>query len=181
MKYLLATFSVFLLCSYTLFTNVFDFTIITPDGNEQSLNIYQGKPLMIVILPSVQNDSNSMMLYALDSLHSQLSDSLTIIGIPSYEDNYADDSLESLITWYHSILDSGFVIAQGMNTRKASPYQSALFHWLTYADENGHFDEDIIGTGEKFIIATDGTLHGLISPDALCDPETIQQLLNSIE
>jgi glutathione peroxidase len=159
----------------------FDFTIVTPDGNDQSLSIYEGKPMVVVVLPSIQNDSNAALLYTLNSLHQQFADSLTIIGIPSYEDGYADDSIESEMTWYHSILDSNFVLAQGMNTRKSSPYQSALFRWLTDADQNGHFDLDVMGIGEKFCIRGDGVLHGLVSPDAPYDGDTIEELLNSTE
>src|SRR5215471_12942513 len=103
MKHLLTIFPFLTLCSFSMIATVSDFTITTPDGNEQSLSIYQGRPIMIVILPSLQNDTGTVMLYFLDSLQQQFQDSLTIIGIPSYEDGYADDSLESIMSWYHSI------------------------------------------------------------------------------
>ena len=136
---------------------------------------------MIVILPATQNDAGAVMLNSLDSLHREVKDSLTIIGIPSYEDSYADDSLESIMSWYHSVLDTDFVVAQGMNTRKSSPYQSELFHWLTHAEENGHFDQDAWGAGEKFIITKDGALHGLISPDTPFDADILKQILDNME
>jgi len=181
MNKILATVSFSILCSFSATLSVFDFTITTNDGREQSLSVYRGKNIMIVILPSTQNDTTSAILNSLDSLHRELKDSLTIIGIPSYEDGYADDSLESIMSWYHSVLDTDFVVAQAMNTSKSSPYQSELFHWLTHAEENGHFDQDAMGAGEKFIMTTDGALHGLISPDTPFDADILKQILDSME
>ena len=181
MEIIQLTIGFLILCSFMMISNAFDFTITMPDGSIRSLSTYQGKPIMIVVLPSVQNDTNSSMLYSLNGLQQQFKDSITIIGIPSYEDGYADDSLENVLLWYHSILDSSFVVAQGMNSRKSSPYQSDLFHWLTHAEENGHFDQDVMGAWEKFLITRDGSLYGLISPDAPFDSNIFGEILNSAE
>lgn len=181
MKNITAVLIIILFCSFTTGITIFDFTVTAPDGTEQSLNIFQGKPVMIVILPSEQNDSNTTMLTLLGSVQQELKDSLAVIGIPGYEYGYADDSIVSIMSWYHSVLDSSFVITQGMNMQKASPYQSGLFHYLTNAEENGHFDQDVMGAGEKFIVSKEGILHGLINPEADYNAQIIEQILNSIE
>lgn len=164
-------------CFFTAFTGGFDFTITTLSGTEQTLTIYAGKRLMVVVLPTTHTPSDSAFLLNLDSLSEKYKDSITMIGIPSYEDGYSDDSLNALITWYNSMLDSSFITAQGMYTKKNSPLQSDLFSWLTHTEKNGHFDDDVTGPKTMFFIASDGSLYGLITSGVELDEELLLQLL----
>lgn len=167
----------FIFSSYSLLTGVYDFTIMTPDGDEQSLDLYQGKKMMIVVLPVTHTTADSALLHSLDTLSRNYTDSITMIGIPSYEDGYADDSLQSLLTWYRSLAGDQFIIAAGMNTTKTSAYQSPLFSWLSHADQNNHFDEDVMGAGEKFFITETGDLYAIIHPDADWNEDLLKQML----
>lgn len=164
--------------SFRTWTGAFDFNITTPDGGQQSLSNYSGKKLMIVVLPSTHADSDSSLLQTLALLNKVNKDSITMIGIPSYEDGFADDSMYSLMTWYRSYLDSNFIIAAGMNTRKASPYQTPLFSYLTNANQNGYFDKDVYSAGEEFFINEGGNLYGISTPGAELDEEVFDQMIH---
>ena len=158
-----------LLIAFFAFKNtigVFDLTIMTPGGEDQSLAAYQGKKMMIVVLPVTQTTADSNLLELLDSLSINYVDSINIVGIPSYEDGFKDDSIGSLITWYRSILGDQFIISGGMSTRKNSAYQTPLFSYLTNADQNGYFNDDVQGAGEKFFIDASGNLYAISMPDA---------------
>lgn len=177
MKKILGIWFLLLLFAFTTATGVFDFSITTPEGEDVLLNTYQGKKLVIVVLPVTHTAADSGLLRLLDTLSINYADSVTLIGIPSYEDGYADDSLGSLMTWYRSLLGNQFVIAQGMNTRKNSAYQTPLFSYLTHADENGYFDDDVYGAGEKFFIGTSGSLSGISTPDADFDSKIFLDMI----
>jgi glutathione peroxidase-family protein len=177
MKKILVGSAVFFLFSFTNWTGVFDLYITSIDGSEQPLSVYQGKKMMMVILPVSRTAKDSSMLAMLDSLNDKYKDSVTMVGIPSYEDGFDDDSMYSLLPWYHSYLDSNFVISGGMSTRKNSIYQAPLFSYLTAADQNGHFDDDVYGPGEKFFIDKEGTLTGISLPDATFNEEVFKEMI----
>jgi glutathione peroxidase len=170
-------FVLLFLFAFKTSTGVFDLSIIMPDGNDQSLNPYHGKKMMIVILPATHTPENSALLQLIGTLNNNYSDSITLIGVPSYEDGFTEDSISSLMSWYRSYLDSRFVITGGMNIRKISPYQTPLFSFLTHAEQNGYFDEDVIGIGEKFFINEEGDLYGISTPDADFSEEIFKQMI----
>lgn len=158
--------------------NVFDLYITTPSGDEISLNSYQGKSLLIVVLPATHTSGDTALLQLLHSLSVTYADSVTIIGIPSYEDGFADDSLSSIMGFYQSLLGNQVIVSGAMNTRKNSAYQSPLFSYLTYADQNGYFDDDVSGAGEKFFVDNIGNLYGISAQDADFNTDVFLSMLN---
>ena len=166
-----------LACSFTLVGSVYDFRITNIDGTDYSLSNYQGRKLLLIVLPSTQTTSDSALLQMMDSMSLEFGDSITIVGIPSYEDGYQDDSLQSLSAWYKSLAGDSVVLVQGMNTRKNSPYQNELFAYLTDKDLNGHFDEDVPGAGTKYFIDSRGFLYAVIGPEINLSEELMQKLL----
>src|SRR5205085_7024835 len=122
---------IFFAFAFTVINTVYDFGITTVDGEDVSFAKYQGKKILIVVLPSTHTAADSLLLQQMDTMSIKYRDSLTIVGIPSYEDGYQDDSLQNLAPWYKSLAGDSVVLAQGMNTRKNSAYQTELFAWLT--------------------------------------------------
>jgi glutathione peroxidase-family protein len=178
MKKIITLIAVPLLFSFTVWTGVFDISIPLPEGGEQALSKYAGKRLMIVVLPCTYTSGDSALLQTLGTLNNNHKDSVTMIGVPSYEDGFADDSMYSLMTWYRSYLASSFVIAGGVSTRKASAYQAPLFSYLTHADLNGYFDKDVYGAGEEFFINKEGNLYGISTPGAELNEDIFVQMIN---
>lgn len=173
-KLILATLG---LLTFNMLSGIFDFNITAMNGAEQSLSAYSGKRIMIVVLPVTHTASDSAMLIDLDSLSRKYQDSITMIGIPSYEYGYNPDSIQALKNWYESMLDSQFVLARGMYTRKASASQNDLFAWLTNEDQNGHFDDDVAGPGQKFFISKDGNLYASATPNAEMTEQIFKHML----
>jgi glutathione peroxidase-family protein len=168
----------FLLFSFTEQTSVFDFSVTTPDGNELSLSAFQDRRLMIVILPSTATAADSVALQLLQTLNNEHKDSITIIGVPSYEDGFTSDDSAYLFDFYRSYLDESFVITAGTYTHKTSAQQSALFSYLTQATQNGYFDNDIFGSGEKFFTNPSGNLKGISTPDAVFNEDIFETMIN---
>lgn len=162
------------LLSFATLELFFDFQYRTIDGEVKRTNQFVGKRTMVIVLPITQSENDTQSLQQLDSLSKQYDGQYTMVGVPSVEDGYTEDSLESLKTWYRSILDSQFVITAGMLTKKSSPSQHPLFHWLTNKNENTHFDEDVEGPGQMFFINEEGELYGVFSPKVGLN----EQLLN---
>lgn len=152
----------------------FDFEYISINGEVRQLNEFEGKKIIVILLPVEQTEDNLRSLNRLDSLSNRYSSQYTIVGIPSIEDGFTDIPAESLKTWYKSILKDHIILTAGMYTKKNSPLQHPLFRWLTNKSENMHFDEDVAGPGTKFFITEQGELNGVYSPDA----ELNEQLLD---
>lgn len=178
MKRLLFFISLLWLVGFTEPGSIYDFNVVTPDGNELALNSFEGRKLMIVVLPSTTTPADSAMLLQLDSLNKTYKDSVTMIGIPSYEDGFTDDDAGYLLDFYQTLLGEGFVIAGGMHTRKTEG-QAELFSYLTHAEQNGHFNEDVTGVGQKFFISSTGMLTGVSMPEAAFNEEIFQNMTNN--
>src|SRR5689334_4033296 len=133
--------------------SVYTISITTIEGDNRSISSYEGKKILVITLPIVQNSSSDSLLYSLDSIRAVYSNSLVIIASPSYEDGYIPGNKNTLKTWYRSILDSSIIITDGLYSRKTSGnLQHPLFKWLTDKDKNGHFDNDVTGCQNKFVI-----------------------------
>ncbi len=170
-----------LLSAFKIATGVFDFNINASEGDEQALSDYAGKKMMIVVLPVTQTGADTALLQLLDTLSVRYADSVTMIGIPAYEYGFADDSLGSLLPWWQSLIGEQFIISGGMSVTKGSAYQSPLFSYLTHAEENRYFDEDVQGAGEKFFIDVSGNLTGISLPDADFNETIFLAMLNHEE
>lgn len=153
-----------------------DFEYITIDGAVKQMNEFEGKRIMVIVLPVSQTENDLQLLKLLDSFSIKYSSKYTMIGIPSIEDGYSQEEAESLKTWYKSTLHNQFIITTGMYTKKASPEQDALFRWLTNKNENIHFDEEVEGPGEKYFINEQGELYGVYSPGAVLNDELLNAM-----
>lgn len=176
-KLILLISSLFLTGS-TITESIYIHAVVTIEGENKTLSSYQGKKMLIVTLPVIQNTSNDSLLHSLDSIQSVYSSTLKIIGVPSYEDGYSPTIKENLKQWYRSILDNSIIITEGLYTRKTSgPLQHSLFKWLTDKSKNGHFDNDVEGPRQKFVVWTDGKLIGVVGPQLRISSNTMNNLL----
>jgi len=177
MKKIMCFCCLLLLFAFKTSLSIFDLSFITPGGDEQPLSSYQGKRLMIIVLPVTQTPKDSSLLQLLEVLNNNYRDSVTMIGVPSNDDGYAVDSASSLMSWYRSYLDTSFIITGGMFTRKTSDNQAPLFSYLTLAEQNEYFNEDVYGPGEKFFINQEGRLYGISVPGADFNEEIFMQMI----
>jgi glutathione peroxidase len=160
--------------------NIYNYSVATIEGTNISLNNFQGKKILLITLPITRNDNSVSLLHSLDSLYNLHSNSLVIIGTPSFEDGYNIDIKEDLKLWYRSILHQNIIITDGLYTRKSSgSRQDSLFTWLTDKTKNGHFDNDIIGPEQKFFVWHDGELTALMGSQSKIGGRTMNSLLQA--
>lgn len=177
MKKIIASGIAFLFIPQLFFNSIYSFSIPL-NGNSQSLSGYEGKKILVVTLPTVQNAAADSMLYSLDTLSTAHTNTLKVIAVPSIEDGFTEVQASTLNTWYHSKLNSQVLITDGLYTHKASGLQQhPLFKWLTDVNQNTHFDIDAEGPGYKFFTNGNGQLYGVLRPSTKISGNAVQKTL----
>jgi glutathione peroxidase-family protein len=159
-------------------TNAYNYTVTTLTGQQYSLSRFAGKKILVAVVPVTHTITDSAFLDTLNILAQRYSDSIAVIGIPSYEDGYTDYSLYSLAAYYDSLTKAPLIMARGMYTRKTNVRQNPLFSWLTNYSKNNHFNEDVTGPRELYFIDYTGSLYAVISPAQILNDALMQQMLN---
>jgi len=178
MKKLVLISSFIVLSAWLYSESIYTLSVTSIEGVNKPLNAYQGKKILLITLPVHRTNSNDSLLRSLDSLRNSYNGSLIIIGTPSYEDGYRDSLKNSLKQWYRSFLSMNIVVTKGMYTRKTSGNQQhILYRWLTDKSKNNHFDKDIYGPKEKFVVWTNGELVGVLGPYSKIGGSTLNNLL----
>lgn len=136
-----------------------DSVLQTINGDTIQLSQYHGKKLLLIVLPVSHLMEDSLLLISIENIYQQYKDSITFIGVPSYEDGYVDSVSTDIKAWYRDTLHLSFIITTVMYTRNSSgSQQSYLFQWLTNENLNGHFGTDITTYGQKFLLNSSGEL-----------------------
>jgi glutathione peroxidase-family protein len=151
--------------------------LLTLNGDSAQLSQYQGKKILLIVLPVSHAAEDSAVLLNIESIYQQYKDSITFIGVPSYEDGYVDSLSTDIKAWYIDTLHLSFIITTGMYTRNSSgSQQSYLFQWLTTETMNGHFGTDITTHGQKFLLNQYGELKAVFDAGTALD----ERLMNFI-
>lgn len=146
-------------------SSFYDFQFTTIEGVNRFTNEFQGKKVVIVVLPASPQLADVPYLLRLDSLSSAHPE-IVMMGVPSYEYGFVGGNLTDLTNWYRAVLGSQFIITTGLHTDKsAGSNQHPLFKWLTDKNENSHFDDDVAGPGQQFVINEQGNLCGVARPE----------------
>lgn len=139
------------------------YTVPKIEGGSQAISAFQGKKILFVTLPIIQNAANDSILYSLDTLAAAHQTELAVIAVPAFEDGFSNTLKASLQQWYRSKLGNYIVVTDGMYTRKSSgSQQHVLFKWLTTATQNESFDIDVEGPGYKYFVRANGELYGVL-------------------
>jgi glutathione peroxidase-family protein len=151
--------SAILLAVFLWAGSVYDINIeLVASGQPVSLSSFAGKKVIITSFSA--DNPDTVQLRFLDSL--QAADtSLQIIAVPAIDSSntFSDQSIANL----QDSLLLNFIITKSASVSKdAGSNQQALFHWLTNAAENGHFDADVTGPGQLFIISRSGILYSVL-------------------
>jgi glutathione peroxidase len=178
MAKLILIISFFFLTGMLSLESVYIHSVMSIEGTTKPLTNYQGKKILVITLPIQQNSFNDSLLHSLDSLGAAYNSSLVIIAVPSYEDGYVPALKNSLKLWYRSKLSMNIVVTEGYATRKTSSnIQHPLFKWLTDKNKNNHFERDVIGPGNKFIISGTGELIGVLGPQTRLGSNVMHNLI----
>lgn len=157
---------------------IYDLSVVSMDGTTVPLSQFQGKKLLIIVLPVTRQASDIRLFQAVDSISWKYNTQISVIGIPSSENGYVADSLVSLKQFYSSLMGSQVLLAQGMYTnRNSGTRQNGLFAWLTDKSKNTHFDQEVKGPGHKFFIDQKGQLVAVFPPDIGLSDRMMQHLI----
>jgi len=160
--------------------DVYKIHFITIDGEDKALQEFSGKKIMIVILPTTQTADDSAFLRSVVKASENYSNKISVIGMPSFDDGYNEADSNKVAYFYRMSMGRTITISKAMYTRKTSHgKQHSLFSWLTHADQNGHFDTDATGVGEKFFINENGELYGIISAKGQLNNQLMDQMVNN--
>jgi hypothetical protein len=101
------------------------------------------------------NAAGLKMVRLLDSVQSA-NDSIRAIAIPTGDFNGVV-STQDLRDLKKNI---SIVITKPLKVKRANgAQQHPLFAWLTQSSENSHFNMDVVGEGQLFIVSAKGTLY----------------------
>ncbi|MBX3258061.1 MAG: hypothetical protein KF862_28270 [Chitinophagaceae bacterium] len=131
------------------------------NGNMVSMSSFKGKSIVIVVLNNKQ--PGIKYLISVDSLAKKSLSSTVIILVPAADLGADNAKLSKEIGSSADRLSAKkIVIAKEMSvTKKTGEQQHPLFQWLTHAKLNGHFDNDIKGDGQMYMISDKGVLFGV--------------------
>jgi glutathione peroxidase len=169
---------IFLISTKAFSQSAYTYSVTSIEGIIKPLNAYTGKKLLVITLPIQQNSSADSVLRSLDSIGAAYTSTVQIIAVPSYEDGYTPALKNQLKQWYRSMLGMGIIVTEGIYTRKTSgSQQHTFFKWLTDKTKNGHFDQDVAGPRQKFMVWTDGELTASMVARTRLSSPTINELL----
>lgn len=135
-----------------------------------TMSSYANKKIVILVFNSANPDV--MRLRYLDSLQNADA-SLQVIAVAA-TDLGGTGSNASLIA-LRNTLSTKLVMTKSTKVKKAAGNnQHPLLKWLTYVNENAHFDNDAEAAGQLFVISRTGVLYGILGTDT---PDTI---INSV-
>jgi len=144
------------------------------NGDTESVNNYEGKKTMYIILPLNQT---SPVFSQLQEFKNRYQDSVRVIGILSIEDGFEASSTASIQLMYSSL---GIIVSEGMHTKKTSgASQAAIMKWLTNRTQNLHFDMDAAGIGHKFFVNESGRLFAVLPAQASLGTPIIDKIIHS--
>jgi glutathione peroxidase len=140
---------------------VYDFEIESADGKAViSLKSFAGKKMLIT--PMKQGTVDTAKISDLNLLQLKNPD-LKVVLVPAIdlEDRKSDKWSTIKDSLSLGIHINKPVFVQKFSGRKQHP----LFAWLTHAKLNGHFNMDVEGTGQYFLISEKGELYAVLAGD----------------
>jgi len=141
-------------------SSIYDIQIQTVQNDTVGMSAFGNKKILITTINSV-NPSATQLLF-LDSIQNQ-DTSIKVIAVPALdfggvENNTALSVLSTSLGLDFTIVKSSFV------KKQAGSNQHPLFKWLTYVNENSHFNNDADAIGQFFIVSKNGTLYSVLPP-----------------
>jgi len=177
MKYLLTLALLTTLTAFQAPESFYSMEINNLEGRKMSLKDFQGKKILIVILPVAATDT-TISIEELSVLQKKYINSLVVIGVLAEETGYSPKEEKGIKNLYRG-RKPAFSVAEGMKVKKeAGAAQSKLFQWLTSKEKNRHFDQDIKGVGHKFFVDEQGELYAVMGPQIKLSNPVIDRILS---
>ncbi len=157
---------------YATSSSIYDIQLEKINGTDIQMSEYANRK--IIVIPFNAASPDTARLHYLDSL--QIADtSLQVIAVPATD--FSGESSNAALNSLSSLFSPKLVITKQAAVKKeATVYQQILFKWLTHVNENGHFDLDVTGVDQLFIVSKTGVLYSVLDNDVPND--ILSQVLN---
>jgi len=140
------------------------------DGTLVKTSVYQGKKVIVAVI-SAGAAGDNLVTY-LDSLQNANA-TVKVIVIPTgdFKGSVDNQKLKDLKK------NKNIVVAKPLKVKKSNgSQQHPLFVWLTQSKENRHFDTDVTGEGQVFVVSEKGTLYSVLPGDV--PKKVLAQVIN---
>src|SRR5436190_21822426 len=87
-----------------LSTGIYSIHFSTISGNDKSMQDYNGKTIMVVVLPTNTNRADTLLLKSIDSISRAYSEKLSVIAAISLDDGFYAGNAQYLKNFYSSFL-----------------------------------------------------------------------------
>ncbi len=145
-------------------------------GNNFNLSHFQGKKILVVILPTTRSSRDSSFLIRIDSISNAHVGEMITIAMPSYEDGYSKDSV-NLMVWYRAILTNSFITVPVYTRKSSGINQNKFLQWLNQSNKNGRIDFELTGPGTMYFLNNAGILIGAFGSEADFSNKVINRML----
>src|SRR4051812_23823936 len=99
---------------FRLFSDIYSYSFNTIDGEQKSISLYQGKKILILVLPSIIRNGDTSYLHLVGEAGAMHKQNLVIIAVPSIEDGYTASGAGITKQWYKKHTGENMVIASPM-------------------------------------------------------------------
>ena len=141
-------------------TSLYEIQFKSLDKTVINMSAYKDKKVIIVTFNAVKPDYRQ--LRSLDTLYQRHKNHVEIIAIPIEEFGKAMPD-KSLISLLRDTIKVNYPIASVSKAlKKQDKEHHILLKWLTSKSMNGHFDEDVEGDSQMFIISETGILYAVV-------------------
>lgn len=155
MKFLFLTLCSLLAQDYSRI-DFYDISIESIEGSKMKMSAYYGKKVVIAIVSS--NEEGLNMVQYLDSAQ-QANTGLQVIVVPTGDFG----GKVTIVDLKKLTKNAGIVVTKPAKVKKANgAKQHQLLIWLTKSSENKHFNMDVGGEGQVFIVSGKGTLYAVM-------------------
>jgi glutathione peroxidase len=148
-----------------LFANtIYSKKFTTLAGAEVSMNLYQGKKILIVNIATGSNYA-ATQLPQLQQLSQLYKDNLVVIAFPSNDfgnEVRSNEEINSLLKFTYGV---NFPVSVLCNIKGDLATVHPIYKWLQIKEENGVSATKVKGDFEKFLIDTNGEIIGIFSGD----------------
>lgn len=131
--------------------------VVSFTGAYMKTAAYTGKKVVIAVVGA--NSGGRSLVELLDSVQTATAN-LQVVVVPT-SDFGASTASQDIAALRQN---TSIVFTQPLLVTKASAaLQHPMFAWLTHAADNSHFDMDVEGEGQLFIVSPQGSLSAVVS------------------
>lgn len=150
---------------------IYEYEIATADGSKIPVSGFKGSKLFIAVASPEQLEKGVKRF--LDSIQKAYP-KIVVIAVPSSD--FGGSRNESIIAEIKSSSQSKIFVASLTAVTKAKgAQQNSLFQWLSNASLNRHFEADVVGDVQFYLVSESGVLYSVLEKGV--PPEVITTVL----